>query len=192
MVKTQLPDSTATSRKCVTVSLSPAGLKRNPTEAVRWLRKAHQDQDSVGGLELALLLIKEPALATDSGEGERLLRHFSEGSDNARYELGKLLMNGEGLTKDEAGGFQILLSLAESGHAHARSDIQFLCFQWYDPKPQLHFNLPSWAMVFKERLKAFGPGVFFSRAVSPQMTRTTARRSGLGYFMTGIQNTESP
>src|SRR5439155_14968367 len=159
MVKTQLPDSTATSRKCVTVSLSPAGLKRNPTEAVRWLRKAHQAQDSVGGLELALLLIKEPALATDSGEGERLLRHFSEGSDNARYELGKLLMNGEGLTKDEAGGFQICSrsqnqgmhtpALTFSFSAFSGTTLSLNCIlicrlgQWYSKSDRKHLGRES-------------------------------------------------
>ncbi len=125
-----------------------------PEKAFYWLRKAHEERDSNGSLELALFLIKKPAFATMPSEGERLLRDLAKGHEGARYELSKLLLTGNGLSKDEAEGFDLLLSLAEAGNHRAKTDLtcDFL-IRWLLESPQLH-QLPPWAVAFRERLIA--------------------------------------
>lgn len=124
--------------------------------ALYWLRKAHDEKDSNGSLELALFLIKKPALATAPSEGERLLRDLAKGHEGARYELGKLLMDGNGLAKDETGGFELLLSLAEAGYSRAKKHImnEFLV-PWVTENGNWQLRqLPPWAVAFRDRLKA--------------------------------------
>jgi hypothetical protein len=134
------------------------GVEFNPRAALKWLRKSHEGGDANGSLELALLMMEKPGLATEVGEGERLLCELAKRSDHARYELGQLLLKGEGLPKDEPGGLDILLSLAEAGHSAARS---YIGVQWLVVGPKPHISLPPWAVVFKERLKAIYPGMPF-------------------------------
>jgi hypothetical protein len=136
------------------------GTDYEPDKALYWLRKAHHEKDSDGdtngSIELALLLIQEPKLGTVSGEGERLLRDLAKTDDGARYELGKLLMEGKGLAKDEAGGFSLLLSLAETGYSRAKTDVvsDFLVPWMLENGNWELGQLPPWAVAFRNRLKA--------------------------------------
>ena len=90
-------------------------------------------------------------------EGERSLRDLAKGHEGARYELGKLLMEGNGLAQDETGGFELLLSLAEAGYSRAKKHImnEFL-IPWVTENGNWQLRqLPPWAVAFRERLKAF-------------------------------------
>lgn len=93
------------------------------------------------------------------GEGERLLRELAKLNDEARYELGQLLLKGNGLAKDEAAGFEMLLSLAESGHPRARTDVQIVWLEWYHLSPVPEFRPPAWAVPFLRRLRPLWPDV---------------------------------
>ena len=136
------------------------GTDYEPDKALYWLRKAHDGNDINGSVELALLLIKEPVLGGGSGEGERLLRDLATGHAAARYQLGKLLMDGDGLVRNEAEGFELLLSLAEAGHSLAQRHLleRFLSpglseNSWLSETGDLRLSqLPSWALVFRDRL----------------------------------------
>jgi TPR repeat protein len=124
---------------------------------LKWLRQSHEARDGKGTLELALLLVEEPGLASKAGEREQTLRHLAETNAEARYELGLRLLKGEGLPKNEAEGFEHLLSAAESAHASAMREVDpLLCGQLViGPSP--HIDLPVWAKLFQGRLKALFP-----------------------------------
>ncbi|HOY59696.1 MAG TPA: SEL1-like repeat protein [Verrucomicrobiota bacterium] len=122
-----------------------------------WLRKSNDAGDSKGTLELALLLVEEPELANAEGEGEQMLRHLAQTDIEARYELGVRLRKGENLPKNEAAGFELLLSAAESGHTAALFDVNpMLCGQ-PDVGPPPHIVLPSWAKPYQHRLEGLFP-----------------------------------
>ncbi len=140
--------------RCLRLALNRdyPGVEFEPQKALKWLRKAHDENVAGGSLELALLLIEEPSLATEIGEGDRLLRDLASVSEDARCELGKLLMSGDGLARDESAGFEILLTLAEAKHSSALSEVMTLWIRWlvWDLAPRL--QLPSWAEPYKDRI----------------------------------------
>ena len=125
--------------------------------ALKWLRQSHEAGDSKGTLELALLLVEEPELANEAGQGEQMLRQLAQTNLEARYELGLRLLKGEDLSRNEAEGFEHLLSAAEGGHAAASREVAPLsCGQLvFDPSP--HIELPTWAKPYQGRLKALFP-----------------------------------
>lgn len=132
------------------------GTDYEPDRALYWLRKAHGEKESNGSIELALLLIQEPGLATVPNEGEHLLRELARENEGARYQLGKLLLEGKGLAKDEAAGFALLLSLAEAGYSRAKADLMsdFLV-PWVIENGGVQLRqLPPWAVTFRDRLQA--------------------------------------
>jgi hypothetical protein len=106
------------------VYVADTGLEFDAEAAFKWLRLAHDAGDRQGTLELALLLVEEPRIANEPGQGERMLRESAQTSAEARYELGRRLLRGGDLPKNEAEGLKHLLSAAESGHAGALSDLQ--------------------------------------------------------------------
>ena len=130
------------------------GVDRDPAEALKWLRKAHDDGDAKGSLELSLLLIEEPNLAGAASEGELLLRKLAgDGVTKAQFELGLRLLKGEDLPRNEAEGFELLLVLAEKDYPGARGEMTSLYCEWYlSPEPG-KLTLPAWASPFEERFR---------------------------------------
>ncbi|MSU62858.1 MAG: hypothetical protein EXS31_10750 [Pedosphaera sp.] len=124
-----------------------SGIEYEPDKALHWLRKAHQEKDTSGSLELALLLIEEPDLANEPAEGEFLLRKLAavDGMTDGQFELGRRLLKGEGLPQNELQGFELLLALAEKEHRGALLEMMGLLG---------NLTLPSWAAPFEARLKA--------------------------------------
>jgi hypothetical protein len=53
----------------------PEGVEWQPDVALRWARASHNAGDTSGSLELALLLVENPSLESETGEGARLLRN---------------------------------------------------------------------------------------------------------------------
>ncbi len=149
--------------RIVTYPYKTPGLKRNPTEVLKWLRKAHEGGDKSGTLQLALLLIEYPSV-NNIGEGERLLRELSQTHDLARFELGKLLMSSKRAEQDNAEGFDILLALAEKNHSDAHSEVFQLWCSWFvSDQTSFQLLLPNWAFPFELRLKALVPNISEAR-----------------------------
>ncbi len=131
--------------------------------ALDWLRKAHEAGNSKGTLELALLLVEEPGLTSETGEGERMLRHMAITSLEARFELGSRLWQNGHLPKNEAEGLEHLLLAAEGGHDEAIYKIM----HWWGglcppPKQLIDPDLPAWAVPYKDRLLAVLLGNHFN------------------------------
>ena len=139
------------------VYVADTGLEFDGQSALKWLRQSHEARDSKGTLELALLLVEEPEIANEAGQGERMLRQLAQTNHDARYELGLRLLKGEDLPQNEAEGFERLLPAAEGGHADAMREVDpLLCGQLaVDPSP--HIDLPTWAKPYQDRLKALFP-----------------------------------
>ena len=139
------------------VYVADTGLEFDGESAFKWLLQSHEAKDSKGTLELALLLVEEPEFANEAGQGERMLRQLAQTNLEARYELGLRLLKGEDLPRNEAEGFEHLLSAAEAGHADAMREVDpLLCGQLVvDPSP--HIDLPTWAKQYQGRLKALFP-----------------------------------
>ena len=129
------------------------GVNRDVSEAAKWLRKSHESGDAKGSLQLALLLIEEPQLATIGGEGERLLRTLVQTIDDAKFQLGIRLLKGDGLPRRETEGLEFLLELAESGHEQSHQEIGILWLEWYVTIPTPGFVPPGWVMPLMDRLK---------------------------------------
>ena len=128
------------------VYVADTGLEFDGQSALKWLRQSHEARDSKGTLELALLLVEEPELANEAGQGEQILRQLAQTNHEARYELGLRLLKGENLPQNEAEGFEHLLSAAEGGHADAMREVNpLLC------------DLPACAKPYQDRLKALFP-----------------------------------
>lgn len=140
------------------------GIEFDPAAALKWLRKAHDSGDAKGSLELALLIIEEPDLQDEPGDGERLLRKLAtDDMGEAKFELGKRLLNGDGLPKAEQEGFRILIEAAETGHSKAfQSGLMGNGIKWGWCWPELPQELPDgphlvpalvpdWAAEFKDR-----------------------------------------
>lgn len=128
--------------------LAPEGVASEPEKALRWCRKAHEAGDAQGSFELALLLLEEPGLGRP-GEGEQLLRSLSErGLIDAQYELGKRLLEGDGIAQDIAAGFAFLLAAAEAGHGRSFQEVLLRAAGW----PLSGY--PPWAEPLRERLSA--------------------------------------
>ena len=139
-------------------SLRPVpGIVHEPRSLLKWLRQSHELGDVNGSLELALLLIDEPDLSNEAGEGERLLRQLAPTQLEARYELGLGLLKGDGLPKCEAAGLEQLISAAEAGHPLALSEINPCLF--CEGGPPLPLSLPAWAKPYRSRLVALFPGL---------------------------------
>ncbi len=138
------------------VYVAEAGLEFDGPSALHWLRLASEGGDSAGTLELSLLLLEEPELASAEGQGEQMLRHLAETSVEARFELGTRLFRGDGIDKNEVEGFGFLLSAAESGYTAAQNSVNPLLCGEYVPS---HVLLPPWAKPYKERLKVLFPNV---------------------------------
>lgn len=122
--------------------------------ALKWLRQSYEAGDRKGTLELALLLVEEPEIANEVGEGERMLRQLAQTNFEARYELGLRLLKGEDLPKNEGEGFEQLLSAAEGGHADAMLKVNQLIGGWIVFDPPAHIDLPTWAKPHQGRLEA--------------------------------------
>lgn len=141
----------------------PDGVEWQPDVALRWARASHDSGDAVGSLELALLLVENPSIENEPGEGERLLRNLTaQGMLEAKYELGKRLMRGNGFLMAEAEGFELLIEAAEAGHVSAwRTELLCLGMNWWvvPELRQLRPNLenkpavlaPDWSQAFRER-----------------------------------------
>ena len=139
------------------VYVAETGLEFDGDEANKWLRQSHESGDRNGSLELALLLIEEPAYAVEKEEGERLLRHLALDDQAACYELGCRLLKGEDLAKNESEGFGFLVSAAEDGYKAALQDTNPLICGLFEVTPSPVIVLPPWAKPFKARLKALFP-----------------------------------
>lgn len=137
--------------------VAETGLEFDGKSALKWLRQSHEAGDGKGTLEFALLLVEEPGFADEAGKGERMLVQLARTNLEARYELGQRLLKGEDLPKNEAEGFEHLLSAAEGGYAPAKREVDgLLCGQLVvDPSP--HIALPVWAKPFQSHLKALFP-----------------------------------
>ena len=139
------------------VYVADTGLEFDGDSALKWLRQSHEAGDSKGTLELALLLVEEPELANEAGQGERMLRQLARTNFEARYELGLRLLEGQDLPKHEAEGFEHLLSAAESGHTAALCDVNLLLCDYLVVGSPPHIVLPPWAKLHQDRLKALFP-----------------------------------
>jgi hypothetical protein len=131
-----------------------SGIDYEPEKALRWLRKSCEGGDAKGCLELSFLLIEEPRSANEDGEGESVLRRLArEDVSEARFELGRMLLKGEDLPKNEAEGFELLLALAEKNHPGACRQMVNLYCQWtLSPQPGI-LTVPAWASYLEERFK---------------------------------------
>jgi hypothetical protein len=141
----------------------PEGVEWQPDVALRWARASHNAGDTSGSLELALLLVENPSLENETGEGEQLLRNLTrQGILEAKYELGKRLMKGDGFMKAEEEGFGLLIEAAEADHLSAWSnELLGLGINWWrvpeleQPQPKLDANpmalAPDWSLAFRER-----------------------------------------
>jgi hypothetical protein len=80
----------------------------------------------------------------------------------AKYELGKRLMKGDGFMKAEGEGFGLLIEAAEAGHPSAWSnELLGLGINWWkapeleQSQPKLDANpmalAPDWSLAFRER-----------------------------------------
>ena len=134
---------------------SPEGVDFLPEVALQWARASHNDGDTSGSLGLALLLIENPNLDLEVGEGERLLRRLAtDGHQEAQFELGRRLFKGEGLPKDEPAGFRMLIEVAEAGLRKAwYSQLSNIGRRWW-LNPADHSAVPEWAAEFKNRWQA--------------------------------------
>ena len=139
------------------VYVADTGLEFDSQSALKWLRQSHEARDSKGTLELALLLVEEPEIANEAGQGERMLRQLAQTNHDARYELGLRLLKGEDLPQNEAEGFEHLLSAAEGGHADAMREVDPLLCGQLVVNPSPHIDLPTWAKPYQDRLKALFP-----------------------------------
>jgi TPR repeat protein len=142
------------------LEIAEMGLTFDGEAALKWLRKSHEAGDKKGSLELALLLVEAPDLSQEAGEGERMLSQLAQVDDDARYELGLRVLKGDGLLKNEAEGFEHLLSAAESGHVASLMEVQKLIPGWFVPGGQPQVALPVWVKPHWNRLKVLFPEWF--------------------------------
>ncbi len=129
----------------------------DPEEARKWARLAHDAGDVHGGLELGLLMLDDPAREGDTVVGEGLLREAALSLSSARYELGKRLLRGESLVRNEEEGFEHLVLAAESGHSSARLLVNPGLYWLLDDVPASPIRLMPFVRPFVERLKALYP-----------------------------------
>lgn len=137
--------------------VADAGLEFDGPSALHWLRMASDAGDSKGTLELSLLFLEEPELASAEGQGELMLRRLAQTCVEAQFELGTRLLRGIDIPKDEVSGFEFLLCAAECGHSQSRKFVHpALCGRLVaGPPPYIH--LPSWVKPHEKRLRVLFP-----------------------------------
>ena len=79
------------------------GLKVNPVEAVKWYRKAAEQNDSDAQYQLAFCYHQGKGVKKNDQEAARWCRKAAEQNmPDAQYGLGRCYANGEGVAKDAA------------------------------------------------------------------------------------------
>ncbi len=97
------------------------GLTKDSVEAVKWLRRAAEQDDAVAQYRLGLLYVNGEGVAKDEAVAASLFRRAAEqGLAQAQYSLGLCFVDGRGLAADNSEGLKWFRRAAAQGHANAQ------------------------------------------------------------------------
>ncbi len=101
--------------------LSGRGVRRDPEEAVRWIRRAADLSDAVAQNELGFLYSAGLGVERDQAEAVRWFRlSADQGETTAQFNLGLRYDKGEGVAQDLAEAARRYRQAGEQGHAGAQ------------------------------------------------------------------------
>ena len=105
------------------------GVAKDQVEAVKWFRKAAEQNFAQGSKQSGRLLRRGTGegVAKDEAEAVKWYRKAAEQNDaEAQYNLGVCYYNGQGVAKDEAEAVKWYRKAAEQNHAEAQYNLGHL------------------------------------------------------------------
>src|SRR6266498_2404727 len=104
------------------------GVAKDPAEAVKWFRKAAEQNYAEAQFDLALCYTKGEGVAKDQVEAVKWYRKAAEQNfAKAQYNLGLCYTKGEGVPKDQVEAVQWYRKAAEQNFAKAQYNLA-LCY----------------------------------------------------------------
>jgi TPR repeat protein len=107
-------------------ALGNLGLATNYVEAVKWLRKAAEQNDATAQFNLGVCYDKGQGVAKDEAEAVKWYRKAAEQNDaKAQHNLGFCYAKGQGVAKDEVEAVKWYRKAAEQNDAKAQCNLGF-------------------------------------------------------------------
>src|SRR5438876_5261205 len=130
---------------------SGEGVAKDPAEAVKWYRKAADQDYARGQYNLGKMYQRGEGVIKDAAEALKWYRKAADqGNPTAQFSLGGMYQRGEGVTKNTAAALEWYRKAAESGDAQGLNDLAWTLATCGDPNLRDGTN----AIVFAQKALA--------------------------------------